>query len=132
VVARCLEDKSRPNSFYDPKQVIYEKLLDLYNRHLPIEVSVVAEELKAAASSTQIGGYAYLAQVSSRIPTTAQAVYFIEKVRDLHMLREIIRSATAAVEDCYAFRGGSRNSSTRWRRRCFGHPEPGQRRAPSR
>jgi replicative DNA helicase len=69
-------------------------------------VSVVAEELKTARQLDQIGGYAFLTQVSSRIPTTAQATYFIEKVREQALLREIIRSATGAVEDCYGFSGG--------------------------
>ena len=35
----------------------------------------------------EIGGYAYLTQVSSRIPTTAQSNYFIEKVRELTKTR---------------------------------------------
>jgi len=47
-------------------------------------------------------GYAFLTQISSRIPTTAQAGYFIDKVRELRLLRELIRSATGAVEECYA------------------------------
>lgn len=107
VVSRCLEARIRPESFYDPKHgVIFECLLELYNRQAPIDVSVVAEELKTARQLDQIGGYAFLAQVSSRIPTTAQAGYFIEKVRELALLREIIRSATGAVEDCYGFSGG--------------------------
>jgi len=107
VVSRCLEARIRPESFYDPKHgVIFECLVDLYNRPAPIEISVVAEELKTARQLDQIGGYAFLAQVSSRIPTTAQAGYFIEKVRELALLREIIRSATSAVEDCYGFSGG--------------------------
>ena len=68
--------------------------------------SVLAEELKTSRQFEAIGGYAFLTQVSSRIPTTAQAGYFIEKVRELHLLRELIRSATGAVEDCYGFTGG--------------------------
>ncbi len=107
VVSRCLEARIRPESFYDSKHgVIFECLLELYNRQAPIDVSVVAEELKTARQLDDIGGYAFLAQVSSRIPTTAQASYFIEKVRELSLLREIIRSATSAVEDCYGFSGG--------------------------
>jgi replicative DNA helicase len=107
VVSRCLEARIRPESFYDPKHgVVFECLLELYNRQAPIDISVVAEELKTARQLEQIGGYAFLAQVSSRIPTTAQAGYFIEKVRELALLREIIRSATGAVEDCYGFSGG--------------------------
>jgi replicative DNA helicase len=107
VVSRCLEARITPHSFYDSKHgLIYDRLLDLYNRQAPIDISVVAEELKTARQLDQIGGYAFLAQVSSRIPTTAQAGYFIEKVREQALLREIIRSATGAVEDCYAFSGG--------------------------
>ncbi len=107
VVSRCLEARIRPESFYDNKHgIIYERLLDLYNRRLTIDVSVVAEELKTVRLLDQVGGYAFLAQVSSRIPTTAQASYFIEKVREQALLREIIRSATGAVEDCYGFSGG--------------------------
>jgi replicative DNA helicase len=107
VVSRCLEARIKPASFYDPKHaIIYERLLDLYNRQAPIDVSVVAEELKTVRQLDQIGGYAFLTQVSGRIPTTAQAGYFIEKVREQALLREIIRSATGAVEDCYNFSGG--------------------------
>lgn len=107
VVSRCLEARIRPESFYDPKHaIIFEKLLELYNKQQPIDISVLAEELKLTRHLDEIGGYAFLTQVSSRIPTTAQAGYFIEKVREQALLREIIRSATHAVEDCYNFSGG--------------------------
>ncbi len=107
VISRCLEARIKPESFYDPKHgIVYEKLLDLYNRQQPVDVSVVAEELKTSRQLDAIGGYAFLAQVSSKIPTTAQATYFIEKVREQALLRDIIRSATSAVEDCYGFSGG--------------------------
>jgi replicative DNA helicase len=107
VVSRCLEARLRPESFYDPKHgIIFGRLLDLYNRQAPIDVSVVAEELKTARQLDAVGGYAFLTQVSSRIPTTAQASYFIERVREQSLLREIIRSATGAVDDCFNFSGG--------------------------
>jgi replicative DNA helicase len=107
VLSRCLEARIRPESFYDQKHgVIYEVLVNLYHNQKPIEVSVVAEELKTSRQLDTVGGYAFLAQVSSRIPTTAQASYFIEKVREQALLREIIRSATGAVEDCYGYSGG--------------------------
>jgi replicative DNA helicase len=107
VLSRCLEARIAPESFYDAKHgVIYQALLELYNRQAPVELAVLAEELKTSRQLDAIGGYAFLTQVSGRIPTTAQAGYFIDKVRELHLLRELIRSATGAVEDCYAFTGG--------------------------
>jgi replicative DNA helicase len=107
VISRCLEARLRPESFYDTKHsIVFERLVDLYNRQAPIDLSVVAEELKTTRQLEAIGGYPYLTQISGRIPTTAQAAYFIERVREQSLLREIIRSATGAVEDCYNFSGG--------------------------
>src|SRR5687768_11674644 len=65
VMSRCLEARIRPESFYDSKHgIVFERLLDLYNRQAPIDISVVAEELKTARQLDQIGGYAFLTQVS--------------------------------------------------------------------
>jgi replicative DNA helicase len=107
VVARCLEARLTPDSFYVAAHgLVYEKIVELYNRQAPIDVAVVAEELKTARQLDAIGGYAFLTRVSGSIPTTAQAGYFVAKVREQHLLREIIRSSTGAVEDCLNFSGG--------------------------
>ena len=107
VVARCLEARIAPESFYVPAHgIVFEKLQDLYSRQVPIDVAVLGEELKTSKQLDSIGGYAFLTRVSGSIPTTAQAGYFIERVREQHLLREIIRSATGAVEECFNFSGG--------------------------
>jgi len=107
VVARSLEAGISPESFYVPAHgIVFEKLRDLANRQAPIDVAVLGEELKTAKQLDAVGGYAFLTRVSGSIPTTAQAGYFIERVREQHLLREIIRSATGAVEDCFNFTGG--------------------------
>ncbi len=107
IIARCLEGRITPASFSVPaNQVVFEKLVDLYNKGAAIDLAVVAEELKTGRQLDAIGGYAYLTQISGRIPTTAQAAYFIEKIRELHLLRELIRAATGAVENCYSYEGG--------------------------
>jgi AAA domain/DnaB-like helicase N terminal domain len=107
-VARCLENEIVGTSFYVPaNRVIYEKILELYNVGKPIETCVVAEELKATGKLDEIGGYPYLTRVSGRIPTTAGAGYFIEKIRELAALRSIIHAATAAVEGCYGYTGAT-------------------------
>ncbi len=107
VLPRCLEARINPESFYDPKHgIIFECLINLHSAQKPIDVSVLAEQLKATRQLDQVGGYAFLTQVSSRIPTTAQASYFIDVVRQQAKLRAIIRSATGAVEDCYGYDGG--------------------------
>jgi replicative DNA helicase len=107
VVARCLEARIGPESFFVPAHgMVFERLQDLYNRQAPIDVAVLGEELKTAKQLDAVGGYAFLTRISGSIPTTAQAGYFIDRVREQHLLRELIRSATGAVEECYNFTGG--------------------------
>lgn len=107
VVARCLEGKLSATSFYSAaNRIIFEKLVDLYNKGTTIDLGILAEELKTSRQLEEIGGYAYLTQISGRIPTTAQATYFIEKIRELYLLRELIRVATGAVEGCFEYQGG--------------------------
>ncbi len=106
-IARCLEGKLGSSAFYvAANRLIFDKLVDLYNKGTPIDLAVLAEELKTTQQLEQIGGYAYLTQISGRIPTTAQAPYFIEKIRELYLLRELIKVASAAVENCYNYQGG--------------------------
>ena len=107
VVARCIEGKIRPESFYvRANQVIYGKLLDMYNNQKPIDLAILAEELKTEQQLDDIGGYAYLTQITNRIPTTAQAGYFIDKIGELALLRQLIRTAGSVLEECYEYTGG--------------------------
>jgi replicative DNA helicase len=106
-IARCLEAKLPPAAFTSASnRLIYEKVIELYQKSPPVDIAVLAEELKTGRQLEAIGGYAYLVQISGNIPTTAQAQYFLDKVRELHLLRELIRAATGAVEDCFNYRGG--------------------------
>lgn len=118
VLPRCVEARIRPDSFYDSKHgILYERLLAMMAANKPISIDILAEELKTSRQLDAIGGYAFLVQVSNRIPTTAEASYFIEKVREQSLLREIIRTATGAIEDCYNFSGGIDELSADIRRR---------------
>lgn len=106
-IARCIEARLAGAAFYSPaNRVIYEKLCELYQKSPPVGVEVLAEELKTARQLDAVGGFAYLSQLAGNIPTTAQVQYFIDKVRELHLLRELITVATGTVENCLNYHGG--------------------------
>jgi replicative DNA helicase len=106
-ISRCLEARIAPEAFYWPSnQVLFQVIVELYQKSPPVTLEMLAEELRTRRLLDQVGGFAYLMQVTSRIPTTAHAGYFIEKVREKHLLRELIRAATGAVEQAYTFTGG--------------------------
>ena len=106
-IARCLEARLSGDAFYSPaNRLLFETMVELYQKNPPVSLEILAEELKTRRQLEAVGGFPYLMQVTGRIPTTAHAGYFIEKVREKHLLRELIKTATGAVEQCYSFSGG--------------------------
>ena len=102
VLARCDAAGIQSDSFYLAAHgIVYRRLIDLHKRQAPIDVAVLAEDLKTAGKLDAVGGYAFLMQVSSRIPTTAQAGYFIDTVRAYAMRRAIIEANAEASEQAY-------------------------------
>lgn len=100
-LARCEDTGITARSFYDPRnQIVFGKLMNLQKRGIAIDLATLAEELKTSQQLEEAGGIAYLVEISGRTPTTAQASYFIEKVRDLHTRRELIESVALVVEHC--------------------------------
>lgn len=107
-MAKCQSYRVRADWFYDPKHaVVFEQLERLYRANQPMELAVLAEELKAAKQLERVGGVAFLADITVAVPTTLQSAYFIERVRELAAMRAVIRECTAAVEKVHANTGGA-------------------------
>lgn len=105
-VAKCVTAELVPTCFYVPaNRVIFEKLVELHNKGVPIDLDILQQELVRSKLLQEVGGFAYLMQLSQRMPTTAQADYFIAKIGELNRLRELIKAATGAVERCYTYTG---------------------------
>jgi hypothetical protein len=106
VVGKCLEHGISADSFFDPRHgIIFQTLVALFHRRGPIDLAVVAEELKATKQLDEIGGYQFLISVSGQVATTAQAAYFIGKIRDLHLVRQTIREANRIIEQAHNLTG---------------------------
>lgn len=104
---RAIEAGLPPAAFYFPaNRLLYEICLDLRSSDKPVMLETLAEELKTRRQLDAAGGFAYLMQVTGKVPTTAHAGYFIEKVREKFILRESIKAHTEAVEQAYGFTGG--------------------------
>ena len=106
VISRCLEAKVLPDCFYIPaNRLIYDKLLELYSAGNPVEITILAEELKTNDLLDEVGGYRYLTRISGRIPTTAGASFFISKVKELALLRSLILRGSRIVDKAYNYTG---------------------------
>jgi replicative DNA helicase len=113
VIGKCVIGGIRADSFYEEKHaVVFGIILGLYNAQKPADPYIVAEELRASGNLDAFGGMPFLIQISKAQSTHAQAVYFIKRLRELATLRQVIRSATSAVERCYDTNGDFNETMT--------------------
>src|SRR5436309_3453356 len=92
----------RPDNFYlDAHQKICHAVTALYDQGHPVDLVVLAEELKTRKQIEDIGGYAYLGQLWDAAPTAANAEYYARIVRDNAIIRHLIHSSNEILRDAY-------------------------------
>lgn len=108
-IARCLEEKISGKAFYASAYTrpLFELIVELYRKSPPVTLPVLVEELRSRRQLEAVGGMPYLMQITGKIPTSAHLGYFIAKLKERWILRDLIRDATDAVEQCYAFTGAA-------------------------
>lgn len=87
--------------FYDAKlATVYEAILELTEKNIGIDLLSVSDHLERNAKLEAVGGQEYLLDVQSSIVSTANVESWCHTLRDYAMLREMIRTCTAAVDLC--------------------------------
>jgi hypothetical protein len=103
----CMADGIDGAAFYtEANRTIYETLVSLRRAKQPIDIAVLHEELSKTKRLVGIGGAAYLMTVSKAESTTASAGYYRDRVRELRIRREAIRTAAAITEAANAANNG--------------------------
>lgn len=92
-------EKLKVDSFYrDDNKIIYESILNLYNRAEPIDIITVKDELASLGKFEQVGGLEYLAGLPDKVPTTANVEKYIKIVEEKAVLRNLIKTANEIIE----------------------------------
>lgn len=92
-----IADKVQPEDFYsDSNRLIFATMLDLYERHDPIDVLALGNRLEEKDILQKVGGRAYLVELSNAVPTSAHVVHYSEIVQKKATLRRLL-SASAEI-----------------------------------
>lgn len=87
-------DILKPEDFYHQKhQIIYQAMLDLYDKKEPIDVLSIASRLKEKKLLDEIGRNSYLAELVNCVPTASNVKHYAEIVRKKSVLRNLIASS---------------------------------------
>lgn len=95
-------DVLSPRDFYLERHVIiYEAMLELFERNDPQDLVTVNSLLKSKGRLNDVGGSAYLAELTGVLPVASNIVYYARIVRNKSVLRRLIQSASEIASLCY-------------------------------
>ncbi len=106
-MGECIEKlKAGPEVFYDLRhQTIFSALAEMYDAREAIDLITVQQRLKNRQLLEQVGGIAYLAQLPDQVPSAANLSYYLDIVKEKHLLRKLISTCTGVVGRVYDYEG---------------------------
>lgn len=91
------------DSFYAGRhRTIFEAMLSLYTKGEPIDVVTVSAKLKERKHLEDVGGGAYLSELTSAAASPGSARHYAQTVQTKHVLRSLIAAAEKIGELGYA------------------------------
>jgi replicative DNA helicase len=91
-------DTVRPDDFYDERHMrIYDSCIQLYEKHSPIDVLTLSDQLMASGFLDMVGGAAYLTELTNFVPTAAHAEQYAEIVAQKSLRRRLIKASQDIV-----------------------------------
>jgi replicative DNA helicase len=92
----------RPDAFYIPAhEIIYNLVLEFGEKRKPIDFISIKQALKDRNQLDEVGGPEYLSDLYNFVPTSANADYYIDIVREKYVLRRLISAYTKLSTQCY-------------------------------
>ena len=89
-------------SFYSPKHgLIYDSILQLHKDGEPIDMVTLAKKLELKNELSTIGGREYLAELIESVPSTLNAKFYANNVREYEARRSVIRAGREIEEIGY-------------------------------
>ena len=122
---RCIGDViellDRSAFYHTEHQILFDAIVALFekNRGEGIDGFLVRDELERRDQMQEIGGWEYLQRVLETVPSSANAVYYAEIVREKMMLRETIAAATDILNSAYDETGEAAEKLDEAERRIF-------------
>lgn len=96
-------DELDESSFYaDNNAKIFSVLQGLNNKNVPIDITIVANELNDRKILNEIGNIEYLSEVINSVPSAANVEYYINIVKEKMVGRKILETVTEIANDTYA------------------------------
>ena len=94
-----ISDIVNSESFYSSKHgQIFNVMMELSNKHEPIDILSVSHKLEERGSLDSVGGTAYLSELANSVPSSTNIKHYAEIVSKKSLLRKIIEAGVDISE----------------------------------
>jgi len=94
-----ISEHVKANDFYDKRHgTIFDAMMRLYEKHRPVDLLTLSDELKRKKEIDAIGGSAYLTELTNYVPTAAHAEAYAELVQQKAIRRRLIKASADISE----------------------------------
>lgn len=85
--------------FYDPRHsTIYGAMIRLYEKHQPVDLLTLSDELRRKDELEAVGGSAYITELTNMVPTAAHAEAYADLVAQKAVRRRLIKASSEIAE----------------------------------
>ncbi|MCO6460941.1 MAG: replicative DNA helicase [Saprospiraceae bacterium] len=95
-------DMLTPEVFYNQNHgKIFASMMRIFNKSQPIDLLTVHEELKKSGELDEVGGPAYLAELTSKVGSSANVEHHARILVQKYIQRELIHVSNQIIKDSY-------------------------------
>ena len=92
-------DILRPDNFYrDIHAMIFQAILDMFEKHEPIDILSIGNRLAEKKQLDAIGGKSYLAELTASVPNSSHVVSYANIIKKKSTLRRLEQAASQISE----------------------------------
>lgn len=100
-IARAVELLGADDFYRESHRLIFQGILDLYNRNEPVDLITLGEWLRSREQLDAIGGGLYLSTIMAQVPTAAGISHYASIVRTRSLQRQLIKAADQIMTAAY-------------------------------
>ncbi len=97
-IIAAIETLKEEDFYREDNRVIYNAILNLYNKAEPVDIITLKSELSSMGKLEAIGGLEYLAELPDKVPTTSNVEKYIKIVEEKSILRNLLRTANEIIK----------------------------------
>lgn len=87
--------------YHLPHQTIFEHIYSVLSEKKGVDLITLMQSLKDSKQLDAVGGLAYLTSLEDAVPSSSNVNYYLEIVREKHLLRQMLRTASEAEHDVF-------------------------------